>query len=134
MSDNGDYIERTNEGPIPVRREELRVIRTSNPTGWIVAAVLAIAALVGAFFYMNQNSQADLQAARDQGAVQAQIDNAASNAQAAAGQAEQSAQSSIGSAARATENAANAAADRSAAAADTAARDASATAPSAPPQ
>jgi low affinity Fe/Cu permease len=135
MSDKEDYVERTTEGPTTVRREEVRVVRGSSSTGWIIAAIVAVAAIVGAFFYLNQNSQADLQAARDQGAVQAQVDNAASSAQQAASDASQAAQSSMSSAARSTQNAANAAADRSATAADQAARDASATAPSrSPPQ
>jgi low affinity Fe/Cu permease len=135
MTDNGDYVETTTEGPTVVRRET-RVVRGSGSSaGWIVAAVVAIAAIAGVFLFMNQNSQSDLQAARDQGAAQAQIDNAASTAQAAANSASAAAQSSMSSAAHATENAANAAADRSAVAADQAARDASAAAPSStPPQ
>ncbi len=133
MSDNGDYIERTVEAPTLVQREEVRVVRAPSNTGWWVAAFVAVVAIaVGVFFYSNnQTSQADLQAAREQGAAQAQTDNALSNAQMSATQAAQSAQSAAMSTAQANDSAAQAAASRNAQAA--AARDAAATAPAPQP-
>ena len=136
MPDNEEYIERTTEGPTVVRREETRVVRGSgSATGWIVAAIVAVVAVVGVFLFMNQNNQSDVQAARDEASAnQAQLDSSTATAQTAANAAAQAAQSSMSSAAQANQTAAGAAADRSAAAADQAARDASATAPSPPPQ
>lgn len=133
MSDNGEYIERTVEAPTLVQREEVRVVRASSNTGWWVAAFVAVVAIaVGVFFYSNnQTSQTDLQAAREQGAAQAQTDNALSNAQMSASQAAQSAQSAAMSTAQANDSAAQAAASRNAQAA--AARDAAATAPAPQP-
>ena len=128
MPTTDDYVERTTEGPTTVRREEVHVVRGSNNAGWVIAAVVVVLAIVGAFAFMSQNSQSDLQAARDQGAAQAQVDNAASSAQTAANQAAQSAQTAVSSNAQATESAASAAADRAANVADKA-RDAAATAP-----
>jgi hypothetical protein len=135
MPSNEDYVERTTEDPTIIRQEELRVVRHSSNAGWWVAALIAIVAVVGVFFYMSQNTQSDLQAARDQGAAQAQADNAATNAQTAASQAAQSAQSAVDSTAQAAQHAANAATARAATAADNA-HDASTSepAPTPPPQ
>jgi uncharacterized membrane protein len=135
MSDKGDYIERTVEAPTLVQREEVRVVRAPSNTGWWVAALVAVVAIaVGVFFYSNnQTSQADLQTAREQGAAQAQTDNALSNAQMSASQAAQSAQSAAMSTAQANDSAAQAAAARSAQAATNAARDAAATEPTSQP-
>ena len=127
MSDNGDYVERTTAGPEPVRREEVRIVRGSNNSGWLVAVLVLAIFAVGAFFLMNRNNADDVQAARDQATLQAQADNAAAAAQNAAGAAQQSAQAAISSTARATDSAATAAS-----AADSA-RDASATAPAQEP-
>ena len=137
MSDNGDYVERTTDTPSGVRREEeVRVIRGSSNTGWLVALAIAVLAVIGLFVWWNasQNSQADLQAARDQGAADASLANAAANAQNAANLAAQSAQSAVSTSTRATQDAARSAANQAQGAAN-AARDASATepAPSAPP-
>ena len=133
MSDNGDYVERTVD-PVSGRTTETRVVRRSNTGLWVALAIIAVVVVGGIFWMMsaNQNSQADLQAARDQGAAQAQLDAAGANAQAAAAQAGQSAQSAMSGAAQATQGAAQAAADRASSAAD-AARDAAATPPPAPP-
>jgi hypothetical protein len=138
MSDNQDYVERTIETPTSVRKETVRVVRTPSSAGWWIAAVVAIVAIVGVIFLMNNNatSTADLQTARDQGAAQAQTDNAATGAQLAAAQAAQSAQSAAESNARTNDVAARAAADRSAATAsdiDAASRDTSAPDPSRTP-
>jgi uncharacterized membrane protein len=140
MSNDRDYVERTIETPTTVRQETMRVVRTPNSAGWWIAAVVAIVAIVGVIFLMNNGtSTTDLQAARDQGAVQAQTDSAATGAQMAATQAAQSAQSAAESNARTNDVAARAAADRSAATANNvaaASRDAAATepAPPTPPQ
>lgn len=139
MSDE-DYVERTTvteDGR--VRREEVRV-REGSAAGWWVAALIAIVAIVGVFFMLNSNTnrQAELQAARDQGAAEAALANAAADAQTAAATASVAAQSAMDSTARAAEQAASnaqAAAERTADAAQNtadAARDAAADEP--PPQ
>lgn len=124
MSDNGDYVERvtTTEGPTTtIRREE--VVRTRGSSiGWWVAALIALVAIVGVFLVVNSNntSEADLQAARDQGMAEAALANASVDAQAAAAQASAAAQSAMDSTSRAAEQAAvgaQAAAERSAQAA-----------------
>jgi len=118
MSNDGDYVERTVVEPTTVRREEVRVTRESSNAGWWIAALVAIVAIVGVIFLMNNSSdQADLQAARDQGMTEATLANAASNAQTAAMQASDAARNAADSTARATEHAAQAAAANTAAAA-----------------
>ena len=141
MSNDRDYVERTIETPSTVRQETVRVVREPSSAGWWIAALVAIVAIVGVIFLMNNGatSTADLQAARDQGAAQAQTDSAATGAQLAAAQAAQSAQSAAESNARTNNVAAQAAADRSAATAtniDAASRDAVGTEPARlpPPQ
>ena len=138
MSNDGDYVERTTEEPATVRREEIRVIRGSGSAGWWIAALVAVIAIVGVIFLMNNTStQTDLQNARAEGAAQQALSTAATDAQTAAGQATQAAQEATRGAAQATDTAARAAADRTAKAADAAAdaaRDASATEPAPPPQ
>jgi len=121
MSNDGDYVERTVEEPVTVRREEVRVTRDSSNAGWWIAALVAVVAIVGVIFLMNNtNSATDLQNARTEGAAQQALSTAATDAQAAAGQATQAAQDAAQSTARATETAAQAAADRTAQAADAA--------------
>jgi hypothetical protein len=133
MSNDGDYVERTVIEPATVRREEVHVTRESSNAGWWIAALVAVVAIVGVIFLMsNGNTQSNLQAAHDQGAAEATLANAASNAQTAAAQAGAAAQNAAESTARATENAAQAAADRTAAATQNA-TDATTTEP-APPQ
>src|SRR6185369_11649895 len=115
MSNDGDYIERTVVEPVTVRREEIRVTRESSSAGWWIAAVVAVIAIVGVIFLMNNtNSQTDLQNARVEGAAQQALSTATTDAQTAAGQATQAAQEATQGAARATETAAQSAADRSA--------------------
>jgi len=113
--------------------ETVVVRRSGSATGWWVAALVAIIALFGVIFLINNsNSQTDLQAARDQGATEATLANSAANAQQAASNAAQAAQDAAGGAARATESAAQAAASRTEQAVDAtadAARDASSTEP-----
>jgi len=103
MSNDGDYVERTIETPGPVRTEQVRVVRERSSAGWWIAALVAVVAIVGVIFMLNggTNSQSDLQAARDQGAAQAQAENAVAGAQAAASQAAQSAQVAVENSARA---------------------------------
>ena len=136
MSNDGDYVERTVEGPTTVRREEVRVTRGSGAAGWWIAALVAIVAIVGVIFLMNNTStQNDLQNARNEGAAQQALSTAATDAQAAATQATQAAQDAARSTAQTTETAAQAAADRTAAAAQTAtdaAQDAATTEPAPP--
>jgi hypothetical protein len=138
MSNDGDYVERVVETPTTVRTKEVRVVRERSSAGWWIAALVAIVAIVGVIFLLNggMNSQTDLQAARDQGAAQAQAENAVAGAQTAASQAAQSAQVAVENSARASETAARAAADRTSAAvndATSATRDAVAREPDAPP-
>jgi len=129
MSNDGDYVERTvtTEAPAPARTEVVHV-RGSN-AGWWVAAIVAIVAIAGlVFLFTSQSTPTDLQAARDEGAAQATLDNATMSAQQAAADASQAAQSAVEGAARASETAAaNAAdaADRTAQAAQNAAAGAS---------
>ncbi|HEY8003156.1 MAG TPA: hypothetical protein VIE16_02955 [Phenylobacterium sp.] len=137
MSNDQDYVQRVSETPTSVRTETVRVVREPNSLGWWVAAMVAIVAVAGVIFLLRGgwNSPSDLQAARDQGAAQAQADSAAAGAQMAAAQASQAAQSAQDSNARAADRS-SAAADRSSAAAanaDAAARDASANEPAPPP-
>ena len=138
MSNDGDYVERTIEEPATLRREEIRITRGSNNAGWWIAALVAIVAIVGVIFVMNNSStQTDLQNARNEGAAQQALSTAANDAQAAASQATQAAQDAAHSTAQATETAAKAAADRTTQTARTAseaAQDAAATEPAAPPQ
>ena len=50
---------------------EVRVTRGSNNAGWWIAALVAIVAIVGVIFLMNNGStQTDLQNARNEGAAQ----------------------------------------------------------------
>ncbi|MGH6909848.1 MAG: hypothetical protein ACREE0_10310 [Phenylobacterium sp.] len=136
MSNDGDYVERTVEGPTTIRREEVRVSRGSSNAGWWIAALVAIVAIVGVIFMMNNGTtQTDLQNARNEGAAQQALSTAATDAQAAATQATQAAQDAAHSTAQATETAAQAAADRTAQAAQTAtdaAQDAATTEPAPP--
>ena len=108
MSDE-DYVERTTvtDETGTVRREEVRV--RESATGWWVAALIALVAIVGVFLMVNANNadrDAELQAARDQGMAEAAMANASADAQAAAAQASLAAQSAMESTARATEQAA----------------------------
>lgn len=108
MSDE-DYVERTvvTDATGTVRREEVRV--RESGTGWWVAALIALVAIVGVFFLVNANTgdrDAELQAAREQGMAEAAMANASLDAQAAAAQASLAAQSAMDSTARAAEQAA----------------------------
>ena len=138
MTNDGDYVERTIEEPVTVRREEVRITRDSSNAGWWIAAVVAVIAIVGVIFMMNNGAtQSDLQNARTEGAAQQALSTAATDAQAAASQATQAAQDAAHSTAQATETAAQAAADRTTQAARTASeasQDAAATEPTTPPQ
>jgi hypothetical protein len=106
--------------------------RRSNAALWWIAAVVAVAAVIGAFVILSgaRPSPAKLQAARDQGRAEAQIDDAAYGAQLAAAHAAKFAQAAAESHAHATETAAQAGAvSADATAQDASAQDASATAP-----
>lgn len=130
MSDN----ERTTITREPADR--VVVERSGSAAGWWVAALVAVVALIGAIFlFNNTNGQDALQAARDQGANEANLVNAATGAQTAAANAASAAQDAASGAARATESAAQAAASRTTQAVDAtadAARDASSTEPDQP--
>jgi len=103
MSDNHDYVERTTVRETPV------VVRSSN-AGWWIAAIVAIIAVAGLLFvFTTQNRDSDLQAARDQGAAQASLAAATTDAQRAAVQASSAAQTAVDSSAHATQHAAEAA-------------------------
>ncbi len=140
MSNDGDHLRRTTDTgePVIIRREEVYVTRGANTAVWWIAALMAVVAIVGVIFRIsNNNTQAQLQAAHDQGAAQAGLENATTNAQIAASQASVAAQTAATGATRANESAAQAAADRAAAAtinAQDAAQDATTTEPAQPPQ
>jgi hypothetical protein len=95
-----------------VERATIREARApgTGAAGWWIAAIVAIVAVVGLIFIFNSQNRADeLQAAREQGMVQANLDNAAAEAQRAATRDSQSAQSAVASTARASQRAAEAA-------------------------
>ncbi|HEX7948126.1 MAG TPA: hypothetical protein VF495_25900, partial [Phenylobacterium sp.] len=72
-----DY-ERTTVTREPV--ETVVVRRSSSAAGWWVAAIVAIVALFGVIFLVNNGSnEGALQAARDQGATEATLANSAAN-------------------------------------------------------
>lgn len=92
---------------------ETVVVRRGSSAGWWVAAIVAIVAIFGVLFMVNNGeSREDMPAARDQGAIQADLANAATGAQQAAANAARSAQDASSGAARATESAAQAATER----------------------
>jgi uncharacterized protein YpmB len=88
------------------------VVRTRTGTGaWWLAAIVAIVAIVGLTFLFASQNGADLQAAREEGAAQATLENATTSAQQAAVDASRAAQQAVEGAARASETAAASAAD-----------------------
>ncbi|MDO8900284.1 MAG: hypothetical protein Q7V15_02915 [Phenylobacterium sp.] len=105
----------------PPQREVVQ--KSGNATGWWVAGIVAIVALVGMFFVFGNNGadDMDLEAARDTGRAEAMIDNAAQSAQNAASEAAESSRAAADSVAASAE----AAADRTAAATQDAADSAS---------
>ena len=135
--DNEPHVTRTViEEPATVRREEVRTTERSS-TGWWIATIVAVIAVMGLIFlYTSRPGDADLQAATDAGRAQAAVENAATQAQNAANSATAASANAADSLARDTQAAADnakAAADRTAQAADQAASNASATAPDQPP-
>jgi CBS domain containing-hemolysin-like protein len=108
MSDQYERTTVTSEPAQVVIRER------SNSAGWWVAALVAVIALVGVVFYMSNSGTTpnELEAAREQGAAEANLATATQNAQSAATTAAQSAQNAAENAASATESAASAAAAR----------------------
>lgn len=112
----------SNDERVTVTQEPATVVvrRGSSTAGWWVAALVAIVAIFGVVFMITRTGPTpdDLQAARDQGAVEANMANATVGAQAAAASAAQAAQDAATGAARATESAAQAAAATTARAAD----------------
>lgn len=127
MSTNGEDVERSQDGEVEP------MTRRSSGAGWWVAAAVAALAAVGLFFILQaQDRQEQLQAARQQGAVEARLDDATNNAQRAAVQANRAAQSATDASAQATRRAAEtaqSAAAQAARSAGDAAQDASATEP-----
>ena len=118
---NDPYVERTViEQPATVRTEYAEPARREGSSaGWWIAALVAIVAIVGVLFMVNnRNTESQLQAARDTGRTEAMMDTAAINAQTAAASASQASQSASNSLAQAGQ----AAAASTAAAADEAAR------------
>jgi hypothetical protein len=126
------------EQPGVIRREE--VVRTTerSSTGWWIATLVAVIAVMGLIFlYTSRPGQADLQAATDAGRAQAAVENAATQAQAAATSASVASANAADSMARTTQVAADnakAAAANTAAAADRAAANASDTVSEPAPQ
>jgi cell division protein FtsX len=128
MPNDREYVERTTV------RETPEVVR-SSAAGWWIAAIVAIIAVAGLLFvFSTQNRQSELQAARDQGAAEAGLAAATTDAQRAATQASQAAQSAVDSTTRASQRAAAANQTRqSAQTAGDATRDASAVEPAPAP-
>lgn len=87
------------ERPVEIRRDN---------TGWWVAALVAIVALVGMFFIFGaqRTSDQELIAARETGRAEAALETATVQAQAAAQSASAAATTATASVARATEDAA----------------------------
>jgi len=116
---NEPYVEKTVvEQPTIIRREEVRVERSSS-AGWWIAALVAIIAVVGLFFVFNSGTtrEGELQAARESGRSQAMLDNATTQAQTAAAAASAASRDAADSVAMATRSAADnasAAAERTA--------------------
>jgi hypothetical protein len=140
MSDDGDDIERARAGDTPRDRETIRetervVVRSSN-AGWWIAAFVAVLAVIGLFIaFGGQNREDEVQAAREQGAAQAQLDAATADAQRSAQQASLAAQSAAASAGDATQRAEQsvpAPVDQGAPSAGQAAQDTGSTEPAAP--
>jgi len=123
------------EEPATVRREDVRTERSS--TGWWIATIVAVIAVMGLIFlYTSRPGDADLQAATDAGRAQAAVENAATQAQNAANSASAASANAADSLARSTQAAADnakAAADRTAQSADQAAANASDTVSDQPP-
>lgn len=99
----------------------------SGNSGWWIAALVAIVAIVAilgiVFMTNNRNTQAELQAAQDQGRASAMIDNATQEAREAAASASAASSQAVDSMAAASQSAADsakAAADRTAQAAQSA--------------
>lgn len=107
MSDN----ERTTVTGGP---ERVNIRERSSSAGWWVAALVAVIALVGVVVFMSNSGTTPnaLEAAREQGAAEANLATATQSAQAAAATAAESAQNAAANAASATESAASAAAAR----------------------
>lgn len=110
------------EEPATVRREQVVVRERGSSTGWWIATIVAVIAVMGLIFiYASRPGQADLQAAQDAGRAQAAVDNATTQAQAAAASASIASANAADSLARSTQAAAQAAANRTTQAADAAA-------------
>jgi hypothetical protein len=73
MSDNQDYLERTPEVPAHVPMAKIERARNPHTASWWIAAVVAVAAVVGALFILRTSrpSTETLQAAHDQGVAEA---------------------------------------------------------------
>ena len=95
------------------REPETVVARRSSSAGWWVAALVAIVAIFGVMFMLTRNgpTQEDLQAARDQGVVEANMASATTGAQQAAASAAQAAQAAAARTAQAADATADAARD-----------------------
>lgn len=139
--------ERTPIDPVtgtPMSTTTVREVHTrSGASGWWIAALVAIVAILGiVFMTSNRNNQAELQAAQDQGRASAMIDNASQEAREAAASASAASSQAMDSMAQASRSAADSAKtaeDRTAQAAQSAtdqAGDAAAqvTDPDAPPR
>ena len=127
MTDNEPDVERTIiDGPVVVRRE---VVSSRSATGWWVAVLVAVAAIASLVFLFDRPpSDAQLQAAQDQGRAQAAVDVAAVQAQTAAQSAQLSASMASANAADSQSQASRAAAENAGAHAARAAQDAAANA------
>lgn len=129
--ENEQRVERTIvEQPAVIRREEVRGRESGGATGWWIATIVAVVAVMGLIFlYTNSRpGEADLQAAQDAGRSQAMMESAAAQAQSAAQSASAASANAADSMARSTQAAADsakAAADRTAQAAQDAASNAS---------
>jgi hypothetical protein len=112
---NDPYVERTVVEEPAVRREVEPSRSGGNSAGWWIAALVALAAVVGLFMIMGNDNAQDLQAAREAGRTEAVVDSASTDAQraaTAASDAARSASASMAGAASSAGQAADSAADR----------------------
>jgi hypothetical protein len=76
MSDHQDYLERTLDAPAHVAMAKIQKARNPHTAIWWIAAVVAVAAVVGAIFILRTSrpSTEKLQAAHDQGVADVRLD------------------------------------------------------------
>lgn len=108
MSQDNDFRQTVVDDPVSGLRERTTTISGSSPTGWWVAAAIAVVAIIGLFFMFGRDraSDSEIQAAVDSARAQAAVEQANAATQAAAAQASMATQSAVDSMSRAGEVAA----------------------------